>query len=200
MKNEYTNQDVLNDLFKENYNELLDFARYRLDKSISRRVDPEDIIQDVYLKLSKALVSENNKLTLETFFDSFHNLIRSRIRESCIESYREHNLAKRRSVNSEISAYVNLEDNEENDVVNLLTKSESDPIDKMIKDENLDSIIEQIASMESADHQDILNEYFFNHKTISQYAEENNLKYSVAAMRLGRAVRSLKKNIMKEKT
>ena len=200
MKNEYTNQDVLNDLFKENYNELLDFARYRLDKSISRRVDPEDIIQDVYLKLSKALVSENNKLTLETFFDSFHNLIRSRIRESCIESYREHNLAKRRSVNSEISAYVNLEDNEENDVVNLLTKSESDPIDKMIKDENLDSIIEQIASMESADHQDILNEYFFNHKTISQYAEENNLKYSVAAMRLDRAVRSLKKNIMKEKT
>jgi len=90
-------EDAYVELFDLYSDQLIKIIRFRLDRRLATRVDPEDVLQEVFLAGQKRI---QNLVASPT--DSFLIWIRLILRQTIVDLVRHHLGAQRRSANREV--------------------------------------------------------------------------------------------------
>lgn len=178
---------VLAELFQSYRDRLRRIIAARLDKRLSARIDPEDVIQEVYID-----VAERVQFFLDDPSFSFFVWVRLVCLQTLSNIHRRHFSARKRDVSKEksISVQNSFFDESVNLACQLIGKLTS-PSEALVKKE-LSAKMEKAISFLSDSDREILELRHFEQLSNTEAAEILGIKTKAASMRYIRALERLR--------
>ncbi len=178
---------ALNRLFERHREALRRLVQLRMDRTIARRVDASDIIQEVMLEASRRLPEYLRDPRLP-----FHLWLRQIARDQIIDAHRRHRRAERRTVDREQPIELaGLLDRSSVELAAELRDHELTPAAAAIRRElerRFHSVLEQLEE----DDREVLVMRYFEQLTNQEVAQALGLSEAAAGMRHLRALRRMR--------
>lgn len=156
-----------------------------LDRRLSARVDPSDVVQDVLAEAFQRLPVYADERPI-----SFYPWLRRIAWQRLIKVHRTHLKAARRSVEREVDAVVPISDNSVGQLVDMLAVSQTGPAQKLVNDELRDRVRAALEGLRPADRE-LLAMRYLEHLSLKEIAETTDATLAATRRRHTRALERL---------
>ena len=178
-------EKALAELFSQYRERLERMVEFRLDTRLRGRIDPADVLQEAYLRVTQRL---------DYFLDnpsvSFYVWLRSQTYQTLIDLHRQQS-AQKRSAEAEVrlGGRVDLDETGAS-IAQALFKPRTSPSQAAMRAEEIKQLREALASMDEIDRE-VLALRHFEHLSNSEVAETLELSPTAASNRYVRAMTRL---------
>jgi RNA polymerase sigma-70 factor, ECF subfamily len=180
---------ALNALLERHRTALRRMVDLRMDRTLQRRVDASDIVQDVLVEANRRLDAYLQNPALP-----FHLWLRQMARDRIIDAHRRHRLAARRSIDREQQLAAITDDASANDLLAQLSDAELTPAAAASWNELRRRFLAALDEMEEHDREVILMRHFEQLGNL-ETAQALGLSEAAAGMRYVRAMRRLRSKL-----
>lgn len=178
-------QKALAELFSQYRDRLERMVDFRLDARLRGRIDPADVLQEAYLRVTQRL-----DYFLANPSVSFYVWLRAQTFQTLIDVHRQQS-AQKRTAAAEVRLGSHIDPDETGaSIAQALFKQRTSPSQAAVRAEEIRQLREALASMDEIDRE-VLALRHFEHLTNSEVAETLELSPTAASNRYVRAMTRL---------
>lgn len=160
-----------------------------LDRRISARIDPSDVVQEAFAEAFQKLSSYAKERTI-----SFYPWLRQIAWQRLVKLHKTHLAAARRSVAREDHGKLPLPDESVAQLVDRLTSSASEPAQKVVKEEICQRVRTALAGLRAADRELLVMRYL-EHMSLKEISEATATSLTAVRKRHTRALERLEQEL-----
>jgi RNA polymerase sigma-70 factor, ECF subfamily len=180
-------RDALAVLFSEHRERLWRMVNFRMDRRLSGRVDPDDVLQEAYLAAAQRLTHYRAESTMSPFV-----WLRMIVMQTLTDVHRHHLGAQMRSAGREVAVHGwHHPQSTSVSLASLLMGRFTSPSQAAARAEMFDQVEQAIGAMEPLD-QEVLALRHFEELANSEVAEVLGIQQKAASIRYVRAIKRLK--------
>lgn len=171
-------------MFSEHRDRLLRVIDFRLDHRLQSRVDPEDVLQEAYIEITKRWPAYRAEMPV-----SFYVWARQITLQTLIDVQRRH-FGQKRSPQRENRPHYNSVDGTSDSIARVIESQLTTPSRAVIRAEEVQQLQEALATMDATDRE-VLALRHFEHLGNAEVAEALGLSPTAASNRYVRAMTRL---------